>query len=314
MTLIRKSTDLALPTAIKMMIYAQAGTGKTTLSLSAPKPLLLDFDGGVNRINLSHLEGVDIVQVTKWEEIKQLLASPQDLAPYQTIVPDTVGKLLDCIITYKCGLRQPRVQDWSGINAEFLWFTKQLASLNKHIIFIAHRDTRKEGDRTVFIPLLREKTYNTIVTDLDLLGYLEMVSENGVQKRILTFDPTDRSEGKNTCLMPATLNVTTIVDKQGRPTAANDFIQREVITRYNAMLSQKHELQKAYKSVVEDLSSRIEAITNAEQANEFTKYIATVQHVGSSKDEGRRMFAAKVKELGLTFDTETKLYSDAKAE
>lgn len=314
MSLIRKSTDLTLPTAIKMMIYAQAGTGKTTLSLSAPKPLLLDFDGGVNRINLSHLEGVDIVQVANWEEIKQLLASPQDLAPYQTIVPDTVGKLLDCIITYKCGLRQPRVQDWSGINAEFLWFTKQLASLNKHIIFIAHRDTRKEGDRTVFIPLLREKTYNTIVTDLDLLGYLEMVSEKGVQKRILTFDPTDRSEGKNTCLMPATLNVTTIVDKQGRPTAANDFIQREVITRYNAMLSQKHELQKAYKSVVEDLSSRIEAITNAEQANEFIKYIATVQHVGSSKDEGRRMFAAKAKELGLTFDTETKLYSDAKAE
>lgn len=314
MSLIRKSTDLTLPTTIKMMIYAQAGAGKTTLSLSAPKPLLLDFDGGVNRINLSHLEGVDIVQVTKWEEIKQLLSSPQDLAPYQTIVPDTVGKLLDCIITYKCGQRQPRVQDWSGINAEFLWFTKQLASLNKHIIFIAHRDTRKEGDRTVFIPLLREKTYNTIVTDLDLLGYLEMVSEKGVQKRILTFDPTDRSEGKNTCLMPATLNVTTIVDKQGRPTAANDFIQREVITRYNAMLSQKHELQKAYKSVVTDLSSRIEAITNAEQANEFTKYIATVQHVGSSKDEGRRMFAAKVKELGLTFDTETKLYSDAKAE
>ncbi len=312
MSLIRKSTDLTLPTAIKMMIYAQAGTG--TLSLSAPKPLLLDFDGGVNRINLSHLEGVDIVQVTKWEEIKQLLASPQDLAPYQTIVPDTVGKLLDCIITYKCGLRQPRVQDWSGINAEFLWFTKQLASLNKHIIFIAHRDTRKEGDRTVFIPLLREKTYNTIVTDLDLLGYLEMVSEKGVQKRILTFDPTDRSEGKNTCLMPAQLNVTTIVDKQGRPTAANDFIQREVITRYNAMLSQKHELQKAYKNVVADLSSRIETIANAEQANEFTKYIATVQHVGSSKDEGRRLFAAKVKELGLTFDTETKLYSDAKAE
>ena len=314
MALIRKSTDLTLPTALKMMIYAQAGTGKTTLSLSAPKPLLLDFDGGVNRINLSHLEGIDIVQVTKWEEIKQLLASPQDLAPYQTIVPDTVGKLLDCIITYKCGSRQPSIRDWGGINAEFLWFTKQLAALNKHIIFIAHRDTRKEGDRTVFIPLLREKTYNTIVTDLDLLGYLEMVSDKGVQKRILTFDPTDRSEGKNTCSMPATLTVPTIVDKQGRPTAANDFIQREILTRYNTMLAQKHELQKAYKEIVADLSNRIKAITNAEQANEFTKYIATVQHVGSSKDEGRRMFVAKAKELGLTFDTETKLYRDAKPE
>lgn len=314
MPLIRKSTDLTLPTALKMMIYAQAGTGKTTLSLSAPKPLLLDFDGGVNRVNLTHLDGIDIVQVTEWGEIKQLLAAPQELNPYQSIIVDTVGKLLDFIITYKCGQRQPRVQDWSGINAEFLWFTKQLAALNKHIIFIAHRDTRKEGDRTVFIPLLREKTYNTIVTDLDLLGYLEMVSEKGVQKRVLTFDPTDRSEGKNTCSMPSTLNVTSIVDKQGRPTAANDFIQREILSRYNAMLSQKYELQKAYREIVTDLSARIDGISSAEQANEFAKYIGTIQHVGSSKDEGRRLFAAKAKELGLTFDTETKLYSDAKSE
>lgn len=314
MSLIRKSTDLLLPTAMKAMIYGQAGTGKTTLALSAPKPLLLDFDGGVNRVNMSHLEGVDIVQVKEWSEIRELLASPHDLAPYQTIVPDTVGKLLDCIITYKCGSRQPRVQDWSGINAEFLWFTKQLSALNKHIIFIAHRDTRKEGDRTVFIPLLREKTYNTIVTDLDLLGYLEMVSDKGVQKRTLTFDPTDRSEGKNTCAIPSTLNITTVVDKHGRPTAANDFIQREIIARYNAMLSQKHEFQKAYKAVVDDLANRIDAITNAEQANEFAKYIGTVQHVGSSRDAGRCLFSAKVKELGLTFDSNTKLYSDATAE
>lgn len=314
MSLIRKSTDLTLPTAIKMMIYAQAGTGKTTLSLSAPKPLLLDFDGGVNRINIAHLEGIDIVQVTEWGEIKQLLSEPRDLAPYLSIVVDTVGKLLDFIITFKCGLRQPRVQDWSGINAEFLWFSKQLAALNKHIIFIAHRDTRKEGDRTVFIPLLREKTYNTIITDLDLLGYLEMVSEKGVQKRILTFDPTDRSEGKNTCSMPAALTIPTIVDKQGRPTSANDFIQREIISRYNAMLAQKHELQNAYKEIVSDLRAKIDSIANAEQANEFAKYIGTVKHVGSSKDEGRRMFSVKVKGLGLTFDAKTKLYSDAKSE
>ncbi len=312
MTLIRKSTDLTLPTAMKMMIYAQAGTGKTTLSLSAPRPLLLDFDGGVNRINLSHLEGVDIVQVTKWDEIKQLLSTPQDLTPYLSIVVDTVGKLLDFIITYKCGQRQPRVQDWSGINAEFLWFTKGLAALNKHIIFIAHRDTRKEGDRTVFIPLLREKTYNTIITDLDLLGYLEMVSEKGVQKRILTFDPTDRSEGKNTCAMPSALNVASIIDKNGNPTAPNDFISREILTRYNAMLAKKYELQKSYKAIIKDLQSRIETISNAGQANEFIKYIGTIHHVGSSNEEGRRMFAAKVKELGLTWDTETKLYSDAK--
>ena len=146
--------------------------------------LLLDFDNGVKRMNMAHLENIDTVQVTSWSDVQQVLQ--EDLSAYQTIVVDTIGKMMDFIITYKCGSRQPSIRDWSGINA----------GLNKHIIFVAHRDTRKEGDDTVFIPALREKSYNSIVTELDLLGYLEMKSERGVQRRTITFDPTSRNDGQ----------------------------------------------------------------------------------------------------------------------
>ena len=50
MGLIKKSTELTFPSTVKMMIYGQAGMGKTTVALSAPKPLLLDFDNGVKRV------------------------------------------------------------------------------------------------------------------------------------------------------------------------------------------------------------------------------------------------------------------------
>ena len=188
MSLIKKSNELVIPTTVKMMIYGQAGTGKTTVALSAPKPLLLDFDNGVKRVNMSHLDGIDIVQVTCWQDVQQVLQ--EDLSAYQTIVIDTIGKMMDFIISYKCGTRQPQIKDWGGINAEFSWMTRTLSSLNKNVVFVAHRDTRKEGDDTVFIPALREKSYNSIVTELDLLGYLEMRNENGMQKRTITFDPT----------------------------------------------------------------------------------------------------------------------------
>ena len=181
MSLIRKSTELNIPTNVKMMIYGQAGMGKSTVALSAPKPLLLDFDNGVKRMNMAHLENIDTVQVTSWNDVQLVLQ--EDLSVYQTIVVDTIGKMMDFIITYKCGTRQPSIRDWGGINAEFSWMTRTLSSLKKHIIFVAHRDTRKEGDDTVFIPALREKSYNSIVTELDLLGYLEMKSERGVQRR-----------------------------------------------------------------------------------------------------------------------------------
>lgn len=114
------------------MIYGQAGMGKSTVALSAPKPLLLDFDNGVKRMNMAHLENIDTVQVTSWSDVQQVLQ--EDLSAYQTIVVDTIGKMMDFIITYKCGSRQPSIRDWSGINAEFSWMTRTLSGLNKHII------------------------------------------------------------------------------------------------------------------------------------------------------------------------------------
>lgn len=309
MSLIRKSTELNIPTNVKMMIYGQAGMGKSTVALSAPKPLLLDFDNGVKRMNMAHLENIDTVQVTSWNDVQLVLQ--EDLSVYQTIVVDTIGKMMDFIITYKCGTRQPSIRDWGGINAEFSWMTRTLSSLKKHIIFVAHRDTRKEGDETVFIPALREKSYNSIVTELDLLGYLEMKSERGVQRRTITFDPTSRNDGKNTCNLPSVMEVPTILDKNGNPTTKNDFISTRIIAPYLTMLQSKKAEQEAYNKVLSDITGRLELVADAASANDFIAHIDDFNHVGSSKMKASMMLAAKAKELGLIFNKETKTYSDA---
>ena len=53
MSLIKKATELQISKTVKMMIYGQAGMGKTTLALSMPRPLLFDFDNGVKRLTPS---------------------------------------------------------------------------------------------------------------------------------------------------------------------------------------------------------------------------------------------------------------------
>lgn len=311
MSLIKKSNELVIPSTVKMMIYGQAGMGKTTVALSAPKPLLLDFDNGVKRVNIAHLDGIDIVQISCWQDVQQVLQ--EDLSSYLTIVVDTIGKMMDFIISYKCGTRQPQIKDWGGINAEFSWMTRTLSSLNKNVVFVAHRDTRKEGDDTVFIPALREKSYNSIVTELDLLGYLEMRNENGMQKRTITFDPTSRNDGKNTCNLPGIMFVPNIIDKNGNPTAKNEFITTQVIRPYLNMLQVKKEEAEKYEKVIDEIKEQVELITDARSANEFAKIINNFQHVGSSLSKARDLFSKKVKELGLIYDKENKTYADKAA-
>lgn len=311
MSLIKKSNELIFATTVKMMIYGQSGMGKTTVALSAPKPLLLDFDNGVKRVNMSHLDGIDTVQITSWTDIQQVLQ--ENLSSYQTIVVDTIGKMMDFIISYKCGTRQPQIRDWGCINQEFSGFVRNLSNLNKNIIFVAHRDTRKEGDDTVFIPALREKSYNSIVTELDLLGYMEMKSENGRQRRTITFDPTNRNDGKNTCNLPSVMEVPTNLDANGNPITKNNFITMQVINPYLSMLATKKAESEKYNKLIEEIKEQIEFITDAVSANEFVSRINKFEHVGSSLMLARNLFDAKVKSLGLVLNKETKTYSDAAA-
>ena len=178
---------------------------------------------------------------------------------------------------------------------------------------MAHRDTRKEGDDTVFVPALREKSYNSIVTELDLLGYMEMRNENGRVKRTITFDPTNRNDGKNTCNLPSVMEVPTILDVNGNPTGKNDFITTKVINPYLSMLTAKKAEAEKYEKVIAEIREQIEFITDAVSANDFAARINGFEHVGSSLIMAREMFANKVRSLGLVYDKATKPYGDAAA-
>lgn len=299
MTLIRKPAELVIPQKIKALIYGQAGMGKTTLALSAPKPLLLDFDGGVHRVNYGHQ--TETVQIRNWSEALEVLK--EDLSAYDTIVVDTIGKMLDYIISYIVPTGQPRIQDWGKINQEFSSFTRTASALNKNIIYVAHRDLRKEGDDNVFVPALREKSYTAIVTELDLLGYVEAKGTT----RTITFNPTSRNDGKNTCNLPGLMNIPTVVDKDGNA-LQNIFFQSQIIAPYVANLSKRLNAAKAYEKVISELKDAINLITDEVSANDFVSRIDAYEHVGNSKAIAGQYLTNKAKELGIKYNSEKKQY------
>lgn len=75
MGLIKKPNELTVKTTLSALIYGQPGMGKTTLALSAPNPVLFDYDGGIHRVNAAHR--VPTVQITSWEETNEVLSSEE---------------------------------------------------------------------------------------------------------------------------------------------------------------------------------------------------------------------------------------------
>lgn len=310
MSLIKRYFELETPSCVKMMIYGQSGMGKTTLALSAPRPLLLDFDGGVKRVNIAHVKDVGTVQVNTWAEVNAVLQ--EDLSGFDSIVVDTAGKMMDFIITHVCGLRQPKINDWGAINLEVQGFVRRLSALNKHVMIVAHRDVRKEGETNVFIPAIREKTYNALVAELDLLGYMETKTENGIVKRSITFDPTPRNDGKNTCGLPSVMFIPEIIDRAtGQVTAPNNFVQAQIIEPYKAMIEVKSREVAKYKQVMDEVREAIDLVTDEASVNDFVDRIDSFEHIGSSRNQAKLLINEKAKSLGLVYNKEAKRYEPA---
>lgn len=310
MSLIKKPYELSVKTKIKILVYGQAGVGKTTLALSSPSPLLLDFDNGVHRVNYKHQ--TDTVQITCWEDCLNVLN--EDLSAYQSIVIDTGGKMLDFMSEYiiknnpKMGKMNGALtlQGFGERKGLFRQFCKKIMMLNKHLIFVAHRDTQKEGDEYRYVPLFGGSSYDDLVSDLDLVGYMEAVG----RKREITFDPTDRNDGKNTCNLPPLLTFPNLIDEEGN-VLSNKFLQTHVINPYIKNLENKVEEGKKYNAVLEEIENNIVLITDEASANDFISRIDSFEHVGNSKAMAGQLMAKKARELGITYNKEKACYEKA---
>src|SRR6478736_4235744 len=130
-------------------IYAVPGLGRTTLGFSIPDGLMLDADDGAHRAKNRR----DVVQVKTWADVEGI--SADDMAPYSTLILDTVGRMLD-VLTVQVIADNPKhgfggvlnLQGWGALKGRFIAWLKHVRSFGKDVVFLCHSDEQKDGDET----------------------------------------------------------------------------------------------------------------------------------------------------------------------
>ena len=248
-SLIKRPAEIIGKETIAALIYGQPGMGKTTLACSAPKPVLFDFDGGIDRVRLEHQ--VPTVQITSWDDaqaaLKELEGAPGE---YQTIIVDTASKMIDCIIYKICGTAQPKIKQWGLINAAFKSFLRSVQQLRMNVVFVAQRESEKNGEEVRQIPQFRASNYKDVICDLDVCGYMEMVTVKGEEIRRITFNPTSRNEGKNTAEFLPYYDLPTLA-----PGQANTFLS----DRFAEFVTRQHEKAKQRAAIIKEVSDKVAA-------------------------------------------------------
>lgn len=224
MSLIKKKNEIELPKTIVGCITGVCGIGKTTLALSAPKPLLLDTDNGIHRVQSEYRS--DVVQVKSYEDILEVLE--EDLSDYETIVIDTLGELVNFMLKYFADKDKSlitrggtyNIKIWGFIKQEFQNLKLKLQLLNKHLIFVSHVKEDKDGENKVYRMDVAGSTSETVTKILDFLGFCEMLGK----ARSISFSPSARFYAKNSIGLNDYLEI-----PQLKTGDKNDFLTKEVI-------------------------------------------------------------------------------------
>lgn len=317
MSLFKKPSELVAKPGIVAMVYGSPGSGKSTLACSAPNAVMIDTDGGVMRINGAHQ--IPTLQVTKWEEIVDAMAEVKQTPEIETVIIDTVGKMLAFMEEFikrtatgkKIEVNRDGSLSLKGYGKRkqmFIDFIKGITTLGKNVIFVGHDKEESRGDETVIRPEVGGSSTNDLMKELDLVGYMEM---NG-NIRTISFTPTDRFYAKNTCDMPGVIPIPVLIDEKKEIIGENDFFGK-VIANYRNRINENVENNRKLEDLKQLIYSNLEDVKDAASANQYMKWVLGLEHVYNSKALASRALSNKAKELGIKYNKMTKQYEDGEA-
>ena len=316
MSLFKKPSELTAKPGIVGMIYGQPGSGKSTLACSAPGAVMLDYDGGVNRINGAHQ--VPTLQISTWEQTAEALAEIKATPEIQTVLIDTVGKQLAFMeeyikrnVTFSKGGNPVEVNRDGSLSMKgfgrrkqmFVDFIKEITVIGKNVIFIAHDKEDKDGDNRYFRPDVGGSSATDLMRELDLVGYVQIIGT----VRTITFTPTGAYYAKDTCGMPGIIPIPSLINSDGVVVGENNFFCK-VIANYKNRIKSNLENNRKLDSLKQEIDKNIELVTDADSANNFVDWCKSIEHIYNSAAIAKSRISRKAKELGLTLDMTTKKY------
>ncbi len=295
--------------AIITYIYADPGLGKTSMGFTGDKAISFDFDKGSHRTG--ELRRGAVVPVQKWTDIGNL--TEQDLAPYNTIVLDTVGAMLECIKSYLLSIPNNRQKDntlklkaQGAANVMFKNYVHMLISMGKDVVFLAHASEDQNGDQVIYRPDLGGKNRNELYRIADVMGYLTTVrTQEGKTARVINFNPSDTHHAKNAGALGGETGEVWVPDLKENPTFLADLIS-QAKDHINTLTP----AQLAANKAIEEFNNFAQSCEEAVYASDLNQLTESLDKDHAFYHNMRQSMLKRAKELGCVFDKERNAWSN----
>lgn len=186
---------------VKLLIYGNAGVGKTSLIGTLPEnahTVIVSAEAGL--LCLSDKE-IDVIEVKKWDDVGRAFVFLRDECNYDYIAIDSLTELSDMLVNHL--EQQPEFKDpkntlkmWGEFNKRLTSFIKSVRGLDTNVIFTALTDEVDDGGSKVRKALVKgSATQKLLASYFDEVFYLTIDQITG--ERTIQTQPTAYIEAKD---------------------------------------------------------------------------------------------------------------------
>ena len=104
-----KTTGSLAANGVKVLVYGQAGAGKTSLVKTLPNPIVLSAEGGLLSIQDADLPYIEISDMDTLKEAYTWLTSADEAKAYQSVALDSISEIAEVVLNAeKKATKDPR--------------------------------------------------------------------------------------------------------------------------------------------------------------------------------------------------------------
>lgn len=133
-----KRTGALSANGVKLLVYGQAGAGKTSLIKTLPDPVVLSAEAGLLSLQDANLPYIEIASISDLHEAYEWVTQSEEGAQFKSVALDSISEIAEVVLNYeKKNTKDPR-QAYGAMNEQVMDIVRAFRDLSgKHVYMSA---------------------------------------------------------------------------------------------------------------------------------------------------------------------------------
>ena len=152
MSILLKSTGDIHAKGLKVLVYGQAGSGKTTLTKTLPKPVVLSAEDGLLSLKDDNIPFVEIKNIGDLHDAYSWL---KDSDEFESVVLDSISEIAEVVLAHEKKVNKDGRAAYGEMDVQLSEIIRAFRDLNMHVLMTAKLEKQQdEMGRMLYFPSL----------------------------------------------------------------------------------------------------------------------------------------------------------------